>query len=328
MAKPKVYVTRRIPQKGLDMVQAFCDAQIWEGDLPPSSDAIRERVQGIDGLLCLLTDPIDADVMDAAGPQLKVIANYAVGFDNIDVPAATERGIMVTNTPGVLTETTADFAFTLLMAAARRVVEGMDYVRADKWRTWGPLLLLGQDIHHATLGIVGLGRIGKAVARRARGFDMRVLYYDPYCSQDDAKDVGARAVDFETLLTEADFVSVHVPLTDETHYLIGTQQLKLMKTSAVLINTSRGPIVDSDALYLALTQGDIAYAALDVTDPEPLPGDHKLLTLSNIIVCPHIASASVASRTKMATMAADNLIAGLKGKTPPNLVNPDVLKTS
>jgi len=310
------------------MVQAFCDAQIWEGDLPPSSDAIRERVQGIDGLLCLLTDPIDADVMDAAGPQLKVIANYAVGFDNIDVPAATERGIMVTNTPGVLTETTADFAFTLLMAAARRVVEGMDYVRADKWRTWGPLLLLGQDIHHATLGIVGLGRIGKAVARRARGFDMRVLYYDPYCSQDDAKDVGARAVDFETLLTEADFVSVHVPLTDETHYLIGTQQLKLMKTSAVLINTSRGPIVDSDALYLALTQGDIAYAALDVTDPEPLPGDHKLLTLSNIIVCPHIASASVASRTKMATMAADNLIAGLKGKTPPNLVNPDVLKTS
>jgi glyoxylate reductase len=282
----------------------------------------------MDGLLCLLTDPIDADVMEAAGPQLKVIANYAVGYDNIDVAVATKRGIMVTNTPGVLTETTADFAFTLLMAAARRVVEGVDYVRADKWRTWGPLLLLGQDIHHATLGIVGLGRIGKAVARRARGFDMRVLYYDPYCPQEEAKAVGARAVNFETLLTEADFVSIHVPLTDETHYLIGTQQLKLMKTSAVLINTSRGPVVDPDALYLALTQGDIAYAALDVTDPEPLPGDHKLLTLSNIIVCPHIASASVASRTKMATMASDNLIAGLKGKTPPNLVNPDVLKTS
>jgi lactate dehydrogenase-like 2-hydroxyacid dehydrogenase len=328
MAKPKVYVTRRIPQKGLDMVQEFCDAQVWGGDVPPSGDVILARVQGMDGLLCLLTDPIDADVMDAAGPQLKVIANYAVGYDNIDVPAATERGIRVTNTPGVLTETTADFAFTLLMAAARRVVEGMDYVRAGKWQTWGPMLLLGQDIHHATLGIVGLGRIGKAVARRARGFDMRVLYYDPYCPQEDAEAVGARAVDFTTLLTEADFVSVHVPLTDETHYLIGAEQLKLMKTSAVLVNTSRGPVVDPDALYIALAQGDIAYAALDVTDPEPLPARHKLLTLSNIIVCPHIASASVASRTKMATMAAENLIAGLKGETPPNLVNPDVLTAS
>ncbi len=325
MAKPKVYVTRRIPQKGLDIVHEFCDVQVWGGEIPPPKETIRERVQGVDGLLCLLTDPIDAAVMDVAGPQLKVIANYAVGYDNIDVPAATERGIMVTNTPGVLTETTADFAFTLLMAAARRVAEGLDYVRAGKWRTWGPMLLLGQDIHHATLGIVGLGRIGKAVARRAQGFDMRVLYYDPYCPQEDAKAVGARAVDFATLLTEADFVSVHVPLTDETHYIIGTEQLKLMKASAVLINTSRGPVVDPDALYQALTQGDIAYAALDVTDPEPLPANHKLLTLSNIIVCPHIASASVASRTKMATMAAENLIAGLKGETPPNLVNAEVM---
>jgi glyoxylate reductase len=309
----------------LDIVHEFCDVQVWGGEIPPSKETILERVQGVDGLLCLLTDPIDAAVMDAAGPQLKVIANYAVGYDNIDVPAATARGIMVTNTPGVLTETTADFAFTLLMAAARRVVEGMDYVCAGKWRTWGPMLLLGQDIHHATLGIVGLGRIGKAVARRARGFDMRVLYYDPYCPQEAAKAVGARAVDFATLLTEADFVSVHVPLTDETHYIIGTEQLKLMKTSAVLVNTSRGPVVDPDALYQALTQGDIAYAALDVTDPEPLPANHKLLTLSNIIVCPHIASASVASRTKMATMAAENLIAGLKGETPPNLVNAEVM---
>ncbi len=325
MPKPKVYVTRAIPQKGLDMVQEFCDAQVWPGEVPPSREVLLDAVQGVDGLLSLLTDPIDAAVMDAAGPQLKVIANYAVGFDNIDVEAASERGIVVTNTPGVLTETTADFAFALLMAGARRIGEGMAYVKAGKWQTWGPMLLLGRDIHHATLGLIGLGRIGKATARRAKGFDMRVLYYDPYCPEEDAEAVGARAAALGALLAESDFVSIHVPLTAETQHLIGTEQLRAMKSSAVLINTSRGPVVDPDALYDALQGGDIACAALDVTEPEPLPAEHKLLQLPNVIICPHIASASVQTRTKMATMAAENLIAVLKGKTPPYPVNPEVL---
>ena len=326
MAKLRVYVTRIIPQAGLDMVRAFCEAEVWAEETPPPREVLLEKVEGVDGLLALLTDTVDAALMDAAGPQLKVISNCAVGYDNIDVAAATARGILVTNTPGVLTDTTADFAFTLLMAAARRVVEGMDYVRAGKWRTWGPLLLLGQDVHHATLGIIGMGRIGSGMARRAQGFDMRVLYYDPYCRQEKGEEFGAQCVDLDTLLAASDFVSVHVPLTPETHHLLSVEQFKRMKPSAILINTARGPIVDPDALYEALKNGEIAYAALDVTEPEPLPADHKLLTLPNIIVCPHIASASVATRTKMATMAAENLIARLQGKRPPNPVNPEVLK--
>lgn len=325
MVKPKVYVTRMIPQAGLDMVHAFCEAEVWEEETPPPREVLLKKVQGINGLLALLTDTIDAALMDAAGPQLKVISNYAVGYDNVDVAAATARGILITNTPGVLTDTTADFAFTLLMAAARRVVEGMDYVRAGKWRTWGPTLLLGQDIHHATLGIIGMGRIGSGMARRARGFEMRVLYYDPYCRKEKGEEVGAECVDLDTLLAESDFVSVHVPLTPETHHMLSGEQFKRMKPSAILINTARGPIVDPDALYEALKNGEIAYAALDVTEPEPLPADHKLLTLPNIIICPHIASASITTRTKMATMAAENLIAGLKGEMPPYPVNPEVL---
>ncbi len=325
MVKPKVYVTRIIPQAGLEMVREFCEAEIWEGETPPPRQVLVEKVKGVDGLLSLLTDPIDAEVMDAAGAQLKVIANYAVGYDNVDVEAATARGIIVTNTPGVLTDTTADFAFTLLMAAARRVVEGMDYVRAGKWHTWGPTLLLGQDIHHATLGLIGMGRIGRGMARRAQGFDMHILYHDPYCSPEEVEALGARSVELDTLLAESDFVSVHVPLTPETHLMLSAEQFKMMKPSAILINSARGPIVDPDALYAALKNGEIAYAALDVTEPEPLPADHKLLTLPNIIVCPHIASASVATRTKMATMAAENLIAGLRGEMPPNPVNPEVL---
>ncbi|MCD6553095.1 MAG: D-glycerate dehydrogenase [Anaerolineae bacterium] len=326
MVKPRVYVTRIIPQAGLEMVREFCEAEVWEGEMPPPRQVLMEKVKGVDGLLSLLTDPIDAEVMDAAGPQLKVISNYAVGYDNIDVAAATARGIIVTNTPGVLTDTTADFAFTLLMAAARRVVEGMDYVRAGKWLTWGPTLLLGRDVHHATLGLIGMGRIGSGMARRAQGFEMRVLYYDPYCPPEKGEALGAQSVELNTLLAESDFVSVHVPLTPETHHMLGVEQFKMMKSSAILINTARGPIVDPDALYAALKNGEIAYAALDVTEPEPLPADHKLLTLPNLIVCPHIASASIATRTKMATMAAENLIAGLKGEMPPNPVNPEVLK--
>jgi len=326
MAKPRVFVTRIIPEGGLKLVREACDAEIWEDELPPPREVLLEKVRGVEGLLPLLTDKIDAKVMDAAGPQLKVIANYAVGYNNIDVDAATARGIRVGNTPGVLTDTTADFAFTLLMAAARRVVEGMDYVRAGKWKTWGPTLLLGRDIHHATLGVVGFGRIGRGMARRATGFDMRVLFYDPFIKGDDpaAKELGAEGVDLETLLSESDFVSVHVPLMPETHHLISTQALKTMKSTAILINTSRGPVVDPNALYQALAEGEIAYAALDVTEPEPILTDSPLLTLSNCIVVPHIASASIATRTRMAEIAARNLIAGVKGEALPAWVNPQV----
>ncbi len=263
--------------------------------------------------------------MDAA-PKLRVISNYAVGFDNIEVEEATKRGIIVGNTPGVLTDTTADFAFALLMAAARRVVEGVDYVRAGKWKTWGPKLLLGHDIHGSTLGIIGLGRIGGAVARRARGFDMRILYYDIRRREDLEEELGVEYADLETVLKEADFVTLHTTLTPETYHLIGLRELKLMKKTAILINTSRGPVVDPKALYEALKDGEIAYAALDVTEPEPIQVDDPLLTLDNIIIVPHMASASRSTRGKMAVMAAENLIAGLKGEMPPNPVNPEVFK--
>jgi lactate dehydrogenase-like 2-hydroxyacid dehydrogenase len=323
MSKARVFVTRIIPEGGLQLVREACDAEIWDGETPPAREVLLEKVRGIDGLLPLLTDTIDAEVMDAAGPQLKVIANYAVGYNNIDVDAATARGIAVGNTPGVLTDTTADFAFTLLMSAARRVVEGSDYVRAGKWKTWGPTLLLGRDVHHATLGLIGFGRIGKGMARRASGFDMRVLYHDPFIQDDAAgKALGAQAVDLDTLYADSDFVSVHVPLMPETHHLIDAEALRKMKSTAILINSARGPVVDPDALYRALKDGDIAYAALDVTEPEPINVDSPLPSLPNCIVVPHIASASIATRTRMAEIAARNLIAGVRGEPLPAWVNP------
>ena len=325
MSKPRVFVTRIIPDQGLRLVEEFCEIDLWTDELPPPHEVLLQRVRGMDGLLSLLTDRIDGAVMDAAGPQLKVISNHAVGYDNVDVPAATARGIPVGNTPGILTETTADFAFALLMAAARRVVEGADYVRAGKWHTWGPMLFLGHDVHGATLGLVGLGRIGQAMARRAAGFGMRILAYDPYATPGQTEAAGAEPYpSLPALLAEADFVSLHVPLTDDTRHLINATALAAMKPSAVLINTSRGPVVDANALYDALAAGQIAYAALDVTDPEPLPADHKLLALPNCLVVPHIASASWATRTKMAAMAAHNLLAGLRGDRLPNCVNPEV----
>ena len=325
MNKPRVFVTRVVPEGGLAMIRAACDAEVWVEELPPPRPVLLEKVHGIDGLLCLLTDQIDAEVLDAAGPRLRVVSNHAVGYDNVDVAAATARGIPVGNTPGILTETTADFAFALLMAAARRVVEGADYVRAGKWRTWGPMLLLGHDVHGATLGLVGMGRIGQAMARRAAGFGMKVVYYDPYFDAARAAAAGAEGSDtLEALLAEADFISVHVPLTGETHHLINARALAKAKPTAVLINTSRGPVVDTDALVDALASGQIAYAALDVTDPEPLPADHRLLALPNCLVVPHIASASWATRTRMAVMAAENLLAGLRGERLPNCVNPEV----
>ena len=323
MEKPRVFVTRRIPDRGLDMVKNFCEAEIWEGELPPGREALLEAVRGKDGLLCLLTDRIDAEVMDAAGPQLKVISNQAVGFDNIDIPAATLRGIPVGNTPDVLTEATADFSFALLMAAGRRVLEGVQYVREGKWKTWSPSLLLGADFRGATLGLVGFGRIGKAMARRAAGFDMRVIFCDPQEVELPA-DIKAQQVELDVLLEESDFISLHTPLTPRTRHLIDAAALAKMKPTAVLVNTSRGPVVDLDALYHALKEGRLLAAGLDVTEPEPIPPDHPLLSLDNAIIVPHIASASRSTRDKMAWMAAENLIAGLKGRHLPNCINPEV----
>jgi glyoxylate reductase len=324
MALPKVFVSRRIPEAGLDILRKVAEIDVWEGELPPPYETLIERGRGADGLLTLLSDRIDAALMDAIGPQLKVIANYAVGFDNIDIAAATRRHIPVGNTPGVLTETTADFAWALLMAAARRVAEGDRYTRAGHWKTWGPFILLGRDVFGATLGIIGFGRIGQALARRARGFNMRILYYDAQRYPEAEAELGAQFAPLATLLAESDYISLHTALTAETRHLMGPAQFAQMKPTAVLINTSRGPVVDEAALYQALSGGQIASAGLDVTETEPLPMDSPLLTLENIILAPHIASASVQSRTKMATIAAENVAAALTGQKLPACANPQV----
>jgi lactate dehydrogenase-like 2-hydroxyacid dehydrogenase len=325
VTKPRVLVTRVIPDEGLDPVRAACDVDLWTDELPPPRDELLRRVAGVDGLLSLLTDRVDDELLDAAGPQLRVVSNFAVGFDNIDVAACTRRGIPAGNTPGVLTETTADLAFALLMAAARRIPEGVEYVREGRWRTWGPMLLMGVDVNGATLGIVGFGRIGREMARRARGFGMRILYQDvnPATPEDEAE-LGARRVEMDELLRESDFVSLHVNLTDETHHLIDAPALRAMKRTAVLVNTSRGPVVDPEALERALVAGDIFAAGLDVTDPEPLPADHPLVRLPNCVVVPHIASATGVTRGKMAAMAAANLLAGVRDERLPTPINPEV----
>ncbi len=321
--KPRVYVTRRIPEIGINLLREHFDVRVWDSDDVVPREVLLEELKEADGVLALLTERFDGPTMDAA-PKLKVIANMAVGFDNIDVAAATERGIVVCNTPGVLTDTTADFAWTLLMAAARRVVEGYKYVQEGKWKTWGPLLLLGQDVHHATLGLIGLGRIGSAVAQRAKGFSMRVLYYDAIRRQDLEQSLGIEYAPMEQVLREADFVSLHVPLTPETRHLINAERLRMMKKTAVLVNTSRGPVVDQKALYEALRDGVIWAAALDVTDPEPIPMDDPLLKLDNCLIVPHIASASFKTRDAMAALAARNIIAVLSGQPPETPVNPEV----
>jgi glyoxylate reductase len=325
VSRQKVFVARVIPEDGLRLIREACDAIVWEDELPPPRDVLLRSIEGCAGVLTLLTDRVDAEFLDRAGPGLKVASNFAVGFDNIDVPACTARGIAVGNTPGVLTETTADLAWALLMAAARRLPEADRYVRAGKWRTWGPMLLMGPDVHGATIGIVGFGRIGQALARRAQGFGMRVLYHD-LARADPAveAELGATFLPLEELLPKADFVSLHVNLSPQTQGLLNAERLRWMKSSAILVNTSRGPVVDSMALVDALRDGVIAGAALDVTDPEPLPVDHPLVALDNCLIVPHIASASRATRGKMAAMAAANLLAGVRGKRLPTPVNPEV----
>lgn len=316
----KVFVCRKIPAAGLDKITAACEADIWEGDLPPTRDQLAQRVRGVDGIVSLVTDKIDGDIMDTAGKQLKIISQMAVGVDNIDIQAAKARGIKVGNTPGVLTDATADLAFALLLALTRRIVEGVDYVRAGRWKTWGPELLLGPDLRGATLGIIGLGRIGKAVARRASGFEMRILAHSIDLTPDEAAEVHAQTVDLESLLHESDFVTIHTPYTPETHHLMNRERLQMMKPTGLLINTARGPIVDQKALIEALQNKIIGGAALDVTDPEPIHMNDPLLTMPNVIVVPHIGSASIQTRNRMAEMAAENLIAGLRGEKLPNPV--------
>jgi len=294
MTKSRVFVSRRLPGDAVERLRERAEVDLWEGDLSPDRATLLARSRDAEGLVCLLTEQIDAELLDAC-PRLRAVCNVAVGYDNIDVVAATRAGVFATNTPGVLTDTTADFAFALLMAAARRIPEGDRFTRAGHWQTWDPSLLLGTDIHGATLGLIGVGQIDLGLERR----------------------------DLEPLLREADFVSLHVPLLPETHHLIGERQLALMKRSAVLINTSRGPVVDGAALFRALQQGTPAAAALDVTEVEPIEMTDPLLTLENVIVTPHIASGSLVTRSRMAAMAVENVLAGMAGKTPPNCLNPE-----
>jgi glyoxylate reductase len=325
MQRRKVFVTREIPERGLRRIKERFDAEVWTEYAPPPKQMIIQKAANIDALASLLSDKIDAEVFDAA-PNLKIVSQLAVGYDNIDVKEATKRGIYVTNTPGVLTETTADFAWALLMAAARRVTEADNYVRSGKWKVgWHPSMLSGRDIYGATIGVVGAGRIGAAVAKRAKGFNMRILFYDVVPRPELEKELNAKRVDLETLLKESDFVSVHVPLLKDTYHLINKERLRLMKKTAYLINNSRGPVVDEKALYEALETDQIAGAGLDVFEQEPTPIDNPLLNLDNIVVAPHISSASYETRSRMAEMVAENLVSFFDGEVPPNLVNREVL---
>ena len=326
MSKPRVFVTRAIPKPAAERITDAAEVEIWEHENSPSYEVILEKAQESQGLFTLLTDRIDAALIQKLPKDFKVISQMAVGFDNIDIQAATQAHIPVGNTPGVLTETTADFSWALLMAAARRVVEGDREVHEGIWRAWGPDVLTGVDVYGATLGIVGFGRIGQAMARRARGFNMRVLYYDPKHQVGAEEDLGAIFSNLDDLLAQSDFITLHPYLSEESYHMIGKKQFEQMKRSAILVNTSRGPVVDPDGLEWALKNGIIAAAALDVTEPEPIPPDSPLLKEKNLIITPHIASASKATRLKMAQMAVDNLLAGLNGKKLPNCANPEVYR--
>lgn len=358
MPLPKIIVTQSLPEKVVKQLQSHVELVCWEYDRPVAREWLMDHLPGTEGLLCLLTDRIDAEVLQA-GSSLRVISTVSVGYDHIDIGECTGRGIPVGHTPGILTETTADLAFGLLLAAARRIVEGADYVRQGHWTTWNPDLLLGQEVCGATLGLVGFGRIGQAVARRAQGFQMKVLavrspqeagqfpeisasptpdapliaippiqeeMVHTETGQDQPRSSSWQFVDLPEALTHSDFVSLHVPLNSRTHHLIGEAEFQVMKPTSILINTARGAVVDSEALYQALIKGVIGGAALDVTDPEPLPASHPLLTIPNCVVIPHLGSASVVTRAKMACMAAENILAGLRGAALPHCVNPEVYR--
>ncbi len=321
----RVFVTRKIPEEGLDLLTKKFEVDVWADEFPPTTEEIATRSSKCSGIITLLSDKIDANLLDRL-PNLKVIAQYAVGYDNIDIQEATQRGIAVTNTPGVLTEATADLTWALIMAASRRVVEADRFIREKKWNVaWGPQFLLGTDIYGSTLGIVGMGRIGQAVARRAAGFNMKILYSSRKRDEKFEQESGAKYVDLKTLLLESDIITLHVPLTAETTHLIGKDELESMKEDSVLVNTSRGQVVDEDALYEALKAGKIGSAGLDVFREEPIPKESPLLGLDNVVVAPHIGSATRKTRATMARMCAENLIVALEGERPPNIVNPEVL---
>lgn len=327
MTRPTAYVTRRLPQPALTIVAAACDYRLWDSeDQPVPREVLHREAAAADGLLTLLHDRVDTALLDAA-PRCRVIANMAVGYDNVDVPALTQRGVLLTNTPDVLTETTADLAWGLMLAAARRLVEGQKLIEAGQWGNWYPMFMVGQDLYGATLGIVGAGRIGAAVARRAAGFNMRLLYHNRRPAPTLEAETGARYVARDDLLREADFVVVAVPLTNETRGLFGAREFALMKPTSVFVNIARGPIVKEMELLAALKAGRPWAAGLDVFEREPIAADHPLLALPNVVAVPHIGSATVATRVRMATTAAANLVAALTGQPVPNPVNPEVLKS-
>ena len=314
----KVLVTREVPASGLRVLESFDVTVLHER--PPERDELLDAVRDASGILSTATEKVDGEVMDAAGESLKVVANMAVGYDNVDVEEAAERGVLVTNTPGVLDETTADVAFMLLLAAARRLGEGERLLRAGRWEWWGPKQLLGQDVWGKKLGIIGFGRIGQSVARRAKGFGMEILYHNRSRNPEAEKELDARYLELDELLETADLISIHTPLTDETRHLIGERELKKMKSSAVLVNTSRGPVVDEAALADALENRRIFAAGLDVYEAEP-DVHPKLLGLENVVLAPHIGSASVETRDRMAVLAAENIVAVLSGEEPKTPVN-------
>ncbi len=318
--KPKVFITRKIPQEIVEKIEAVCSVEMWEQEeIPIPREILLTKIQDIDGLFCLLTETIDEELLSNA-KNLKVVSNMAVGYNNIDIEAAKQRGVIITNTPGVLTETTADLTFALLMATSRRLFEASSYLRNGEWRTWSPMQLTGQDIFEATIGIVGMGRIGEAVARRAKGFDMKVLYHNRNQKPEVEDMIGVEYVELDQLLQQSDFVVILTPYSKETVDLISERELSFMKPTAVLINTARGGIVNEEALYNALRDKKIWAAGIDVFETEPVQLDHPLLTLPNVVVLPHIGSASIKTRLKMAELAADNLIKGVTNQTPDHVV--------
>jgi len=318
--KPTVYITRRIPAEILEIIKKECDIRMWdESDTPVPRELLEKEIANVDGLFCLLTETVDRNLLEKA-KNLKVVSNMAVGYNNIEIEAAKEKGITVTNTPGVLTETTADLTFALMMATARRLIESSDYLREGHWKTWSPMQLTGQDIHGATLGIIGMGRIGASLAKRASGFDMKVLYYNRSRKYQIEQDLNIKFMELNELLKESDFVCIMTPYSPETINLIGYRELTLMKKSSILINTARGGIVNEDDLYRALKDGEIWAAGLDVFEQEPVSKHHSLLSLPNVVTLPHIGSASIKTRMKMAELAAQNMLLALKKKTPHHVV--------